>query len=306
VRRQGQDVEQHQVVGRERVRRHVAIIEKQHSTDGVSRQLPNDWRADGGEAGGTGTGNQQAADQRCVAELRGQSADEIGAEMAERRRHVGWTLQGDETSRELEDRVRISAREHEHKEPDHTLAAALRPRLVCGMNREPLVTLPNAVSMSRLLLAAAFVLVHDPVFRFAVLLTAAGTDFLDGWLARRQRATTKSGALIDPIADRLFVLTAVTTYVVEDAITTGAYFIVLSRDIATLIGFVVARSVPWLRAVVFRARLLGKLVTALQLLTLMAVIATPTIVPSLVRVVGAASAASIADYTLALWRERAT
>ena len=306
MRRQGQDVEQHQVVGRERVRRHVAIIEKQHSTDGVSRQLPNDWRADGGEAGGTGTGNQQAADQRCVAELRRQSTDEIGAEMAERRRHVGWTLQGDETSRELEDRVRISAREHEHKEPDHTLAAALRPRLVCGMNREPLVTLPNAISMSRLLLAGAFVLVHDPVFRFAVLLTAAGTDFLDGWLARRQRLTTKSGARIDPIADRLFVLTAVTTYVVEDAITTGEYFIVLSRDIATLIGFVVARSVPWLRAVVFRARLLGKLVTALQLLTLMAVIATPTIVPSLVRVVGAASAASIADYTLALWRERAT
>ena len=306
MRRQGQDVEQHQVVGWERVRRHVAIIQKQHGAHGVSGQLSNDRRADGGETGGAGTGNQQAADQRCVAELRGQSADEIGAEMAERRRHVGWTLQGDETSRELEDRVRISAREHEHKEPDHTLAAALRPRLVCGMNREPLVTLPNAVSMSRLLLAAAFVLVHDPVFRFAVLLTAAGTDFLDGWLARRQRATTKSGALIDPIADRLFVLTAVTTYVVEDAITTGAYFIVLSRDIATLIGFVVARSVPWLRAVVFRARLLGKLVTALQLLTLMAVIATPTIVPSLVRVVGAASAASIADYTLALWRERAT
>ena len=194
----------------------------------------------------------------------------------------------------------------EHKEPGRALAAQLRPRLVCGMNREPLVTLPNAVSMSRLLLAAAFVLVHDPVFRFVVLLTASGTDFLDGWLARRQRATTKSGALIDPIADRLFVLTAVTTYVVQGAITTGAYFILLSRDIATFIGFLVARSIPWLRAVAFRARLLGKLVTALQLLTLMAVIATPTIVPSLVRMVGAASAASIADYTLALWRERAT
>ena len=172
------------------------------------------------------------------------------------------------------------------------------------MSREPLVTLPNAVSMSRLLLAAAFVMVRDPIIRFGVLLVASGTDFLDGWLARRQHATTRTGALIDPIADRLFVLTAVTTYLVEGAITTGAYFIVLSRDIATCIGFLVARSVPWLRAVVFRARLLGKLVTALQLLTLMAVIATPTILPSLVRVVGAASAASIADYTLALWRER--
>jgi len=294
------------VVGRERVRRHVTIIEEQHGTHRITRQLAHDRRGDRGETGGAGTGYQQAADQRCVAELRGQSADEVGTEMAERRRHVGLTLQGDEASRELEDRVRISARGGEHKEPGGALAAHLRVRLVCGMSREPLVTLPNAVSMSRLLLAAAFVLVRDPVFRFAVLLTASGTDFLDGWLARRQRATTKSGALIDPIADRLFVLTAVTTYVVEDAISVSAYFILLSRDIATFIGFLVARSVPWLRAVVFRARLLGKLVTALQLLTLMAVIATPTIVPSLVRVVGAASAASIADYTLALWRERAT
>ena len=168
------------------------------------------------------------------------------------------------------------------------------------------MTLPNAVSMSRLLLAAVFVAVRDPAVRFAVLLIASGTDFLDGWLARRQHATTKSGALIDPIADRLFVLTAVSTYVVEGAISVAAYFILLSRDIATFIGFLVARSIPWLRAVVFRARLLGKVVTALQLLTLMAVIATPTMVPSLVRVVGAASAASIADYTLALWRERAT
>jgi hypothetical protein len=80
----------------------------------------------------------------------------------------------------------------------------------------------------------------------------------------------------------------------------------LSRDIATVIGFIVARSVPWLRAVAFRARLLGKLVTVLQLLTLTAVILAPAAVPALVLIVGAASAASIADYTLTLWRERTT
>lgn len=174
------------------------------------------------------------------------------------------------------------------------------------MSRERLVTLPNAVSMSRLLLAAAFVAVREPVVRFALLIVASATDFLDGWIARRQHATSRSGALIDPIADRLFVFTAVCTYLAEGAISTAAFFTLLSRDIATFIGFLVARSVPWLRAVVFRARWLGKLVTALQLLTLMAVLATPALVPSLVLVVGAASAASIADYTLALWRERAT
>lgn len=160
--------------------------------------------------------------------------------------------------------------------------------------------------MSRLLLAGAFVAVRDPISRFALLLIASGTDFLDGWLARRQQTTTRSGALIDAIADRFFVFAAVCVYLADGAISTGQFFTLLSRDIATLIGFLVARSVPWLRAVVFRARWLGKVVTGLQLLTLMAVIATPSIVPSLVLLVGAASAASIADYTLTLWRERAT
>jgi cardiolipin synthase (CMP-forming) len=174
------------------------------------------------------------------------------------------------------------------------------------MNRDRLVTLPNAVSMSRLVLAAVFVAARDPIARFALVAVASVTDFLDGWLARRQHATTRSGALIDPIADRVFVFTAVCAFLVEGALSTGSYFILLSRDIMTLIGYVVARSVPWLRTVEFRARWLGKVVTALQLLTLVAVIAVPSAVPALVIVVGAASAASVADYTLTLWRERAT
>jgi cardiolipin synthase (CMP-forming) len=174
------------------------------------------------------------------------------------------------------------------------------------MNRDRLVTLPNAVSMSRLVLAAVFVAARDPITRFVLVAVASVTDFLDGWIARRQHATTRSGALIDPIADRVFVFAAVCAFLVEGAISTASYFVLLSRDIMTLIGYFVARSVPWLRAVEFRARWLGKVVTALQLLTLVAVIVAPSTVPTLVIVVGAASAASVADYTLTLWRERAT
>jgi|SRR5687767_2065931 len=174
------------------------------------------------------------------------------------------------------------------------------------MSRERLMTLPNAVSMSRLLLAAAFVAIRQPAVRITLLLVASATDFLDGWLARRRQSVTKSGALIDPVADRFFVFAAVCTFLVEGAISPAAFFTLLSRDIMTAIGFLVARSVPWLRAVVFRARLLGKVVTVLQLLTLMAVLVAPAAVPTLVIAVGVLSAASIADYTLTLWRERAT
>lgn len=168
------------------------------------------------------------------------------------------------------------------------------------------MTLPNAVSMSRLLLAAGFVAMREPAARVALLIVASITDFLDGWLARRRRSVTRAGALIDPVADRLFVFTAVCTFLVEGAISWASYFILISRDIATAIGFLVARSVPWLRAVEFRARWLGKLVTVLQLVTLIAVIVAPGLVPPLVVAVGVTSAASIADYTLTLWRERAT
>src|SRR5215207_5565886 len=119
------------------------------------------------------------------------------------------------------------------------------------MTRDRLVTLPNAVSMSRLVLAAVFVAARDPIARFTLVAVASGTDFLDGWLARRRHATSRSGALIDPIADRVFVLAAVCVFLVEGAISTGVFFTLLARDIATLIGYFVARSISWLRAVEF-------------------------------------------------------
>jgi cardiolipin synthase len=68
----------------------------------------------------------------------------------------------------------------------------------------------------------------------------------------------------------------------------------------------VARCIPWLRPVEFKARLLGKVVTVLQLATLAAVLVYPDAVPLLLAGVATASVLSIADYTLALWRARAT
>src|SRR5688500_10916875 len=101
------------------------------------------------------------------------------------------------------------------------------------MSHERLMTLPNAVSMSRLLLAAGFVTMREPAVRVTLVLVASATDFLDGWLARRRQSVTRSGALIDPVADRFFVFAAVCAYLVEEKISTAAYLTLLSRDIMT-------------------------------------------------------------------------
>ena len=173
------------------------------------------------------------------------------------------------------------------------------------MDRGALLSLPNLVSMSRLALAAAFVVLPATAARLALIVAASATDVLDGWLARRANAATRWGALIDPIADRVFVFTVVCTYLFEGRLGTGQYFVLLARDIMTAVGFVVARSISWLRPVEFRARPLGKAVTALQLVVLLAVLLVPEWVAPLVQVVGLLAAASVIDYTLALWRARA-
>ncbi|HVF40162.1 MAG TPA: CDP-alcohol phosphatidyltransferase family protein [Gemmatimonadaceae bacterium] len=172
------------------------------------------------------------------------------------------------------------------------------------MERGAIFTLPNNISLSRLLLAFAFVVVDGTWQRTSVIAAAAATDFLDGWLARRANSSTLAGALIDPFADRVFVLAAVSAYLVDGELTTGQYFIFLSRDIATAIGFIVARFIPGLSASAFQARMLGKTVTALQLALLIAVLHFPSTVQALVLIIGALSAVSIVDYTAALSRAR--
>jgi cardiolipin synthase (CMP-forming) len=172
--------------------------------------------------------------------------------------------------------------------------------------RRTLDNLPNLLSWSRLVLAAGFVASGATEARVGLIGAAAVTDFLDGWLARRVHATSRWGALLDPIADRVFVLTVVGTFLFTGALSTSAYFILITRDLATAVGFLVARIIPWLRPVEFKARVLGKVVTVLQLLTLAAVLVAPSAVPLLLGGVAMASLLSIADYTLALWRARAT
>ena len=172
------------------------------------------------------------------------------------------------------------------------------------MERGKIFTLPNNISLSRLLLALAFVLIPGNAQRLVLIVAASATDFLDGWLARKGNNSTVAGALIDPIADRVFVLAAISSYLFEGRLTTGQYFIFLSRDIATAVGFIVARFIPGLDASAFKARVLGKTVTAFQLGCLVVVLVWAPAVGPLILIIGALSAVSIVDYTAALERAR--
>lgn len=172
------------------------------------------------------------------------------------------------------------------------------------MARPTLFTLPNLVSTSRVALAFGFVASDTAPTRLALIGIASLTDFLDGWLARRTQSMTRMGALIDPVADRFFVLAVVVSFVAGGQLALWQAIAILFRDVMSIIGWFVARNVSWLRPITFKARPIGKLVTGAQLLTFIAVLLQPAWVNAMVIVVAALGVTATIDYTLMLWRER--
>jgi cardiolipin synthase len=166
-------------------------------------------------------------------------------------------------------------------------------------------SLPNLISISRLALAAMFVAADGADARIVLVMIALATDYLDGWIARHVGPMTRVGAMLDPFADRVFVLVGVAVFLFEGTLTTVEYFIMISRDLMTAIGFLVARAVPSLRSVAFQARFPGKLVTVLQLASFIGILIRPRAARPMILVVAIVSLWAILDYTWMLYRTRA-
>lgn len=172
------------------------------------------------------------------------------------------------------------------------------------MSESRILTLPNLVSSSRVMLAFGFIAYDGVPTRLALIGIASLTDFLDGWIARRTKVSSKLGALIDPIADRFFVLSVVVAYLMGGQLHPWQAVAIMFRDVMSVIGFIVARNVSWLRAIPFMARPVGKVVTVGQLVAFLAVLLRPAWVNAIVIVVAVLGVIATIDYTLMLWRER--
>lgn len=128
-------------------------------------------------------------------------------------------------------------------------------------------TTADLLSSLRVPLAVAFLLVPDPGWRLAIVAIAAATDLLDGPVARRF-GSSAFGPLIDPIADKLFMVAAVGVVAFSGRLTPFEIAGVLLRDIVATVAFVATLFSHHPRAI--PARSSGKAVTVAQILTLMA------------------------------------
>lgn len=98
-----------------------------------------------------------------------------------------------------------------------------------------LVRVPGLLSLLRIPLAASFPFVAgEPLAALAVLAAAGITDVLDGWYARRFGQVTPTGCAIDPITDKLFVLTVACTMVTRGQLSIGAVVLLSTRELGEL------------------------------------------------------------------------
>lgn len=107
---------------------------------------------------------------------------------------------------------------------------------------EAVLTIPNILSFIRLLGIPVFcwlILVGEDVAAVVLLTLFAFTDWVDGQLARRLNQRSRLGTRLDPIADRLYILSAVVVLLVRGIVPWWFVAVLLARDVmlACLIPF---------------------------------------------------------------------
>lgn len=144
------------------------------------------------------------------------------------------------------------------------------------------MNIPNRITLSRIFLIPLFIIVLSipielgewnifgsslPVthgIAATIFIIASGTDWLDGYYARKYNLITNLGKFLDPLADKLLVSAALILLVQLDMLDAWIVIIIISREFAVTGLRVVAAS----EGIVLAASPLGKIKTATQLIAI--------------------------------------
>lgn len=146
-----------------------------------------------------------------------------------------------------------------------------------------IVTVPNLLTVFRMVLIPVFVSLlfyQRFVLALAVFVLAGVTDGLDGLLARRFNQKSQLGTILDPIADKLMLVTAFVVLSMRSVfpqplpshlpVPFWVTVAVISRDVFILVGAAAINIVTGFRG--FRPSMLGKINTTVQIFAIAAII----------------------------------
>jgi CDP-diacylglycerol--glycerol-3-phosphate 3-phosphatidyltransferase len=155
--------------------------------------------------------------------------------------------------------------------------------LMRSAGQETNVNLPNVLTLVRILLIPVFImLLTDPTPDRAlaaamVFVVAAVTDLLDGYVARKTGQITKLGRLLDPIADKLLVLSALILLVQVDRVSALIAILIIAREVAVT-GI---RAIAATEGLIMSAEITGKYKMALQVIAIVLLVLEGTVLEAI-------------------------
>jgi len=172
--------------------------------------------------------------------------------------------------------------------------------------------LPTVLTLSRIVLIPFFVLSVDrhPILGALLFSIASLTDFLDGYLARRSGQITTFGIIMDPIADKFLVISAIIVLVDMTRLPVWIAIILIVREFLVTGLRVVALS----KDIVIPAEMGGKLKTAAQITAILCLILVGTMFDNLpvdlydiglvfIGIAVVLSVVSGVQYTISFWKK---
>ncbi|MBU5356239.1 CDP-diacylglycerol--glycerol-3-phosphate 3-phosphatidyltransferase [Paenibacillus silvae] len=134
------------------------------------------------------------------------------------------------------------------------------------------MNLANRITLARIALIPLFMLcfLHQQGWMMAMIIfaIAAGTDKLDGYIARKYNQVTRLGKLLDPLADKLLISVALIMMVQENMISSWPVVVIIAREIViTALRMVAAE-----QGIALAADQYGKIKMVLQVAAILAVL----------------------------------
>ena len=144
------------------------------------------------------------------------------------------------------------------------------------------MNLPNKLTCLRVILIPFFIVfmltglggAAGKYIALAIFLAASFTDFLDGYLARRDHLVTNFGKFMDPLADKLLVCSALICFVEQGKLAAWIVIIIIAREFAISAFRLIASD----NGIVIAASYWGKFKTVSQMImTVLLILDIPTL-----------------------------
>lgn len=137
------------------------------------------------------------------------------------------------------------------------------------------MTLPNQLTMFRVVLIPVFLWVlfnlaepYNRYYAVGIFIVASITDFFDGYLARKMNLVSNFGKFVDPLADKLLVMSALVAMVALGDLSAVVVVVILAREF-TITGF---RTLAVESNIVISASWWGKVKTTVQMIMIVIVL----------------------------------